>query len=681
MRVKPLVASNVQTEYFAFRGGLNQTTPALSVPAGSLIQVNNYEPDINGGYARTLGYERFDGRPRPSDATYELIAAAQASVDMAAVPAGTLVDIGAFTARFISVVTGGIAVANLSGTLVGGEAIDVGMTSYGVVDADPLLPVAITSAQEAQYLADAANAVRTQITQPGSGALPVRGIFFIQGSFYCIRDVGSAALMYRATTSGWAAVDLGEQVVFSNANAAAGVGTTLTQGGVSATIAKVILETGTFLSGTNTGRYILTARTGGNFAAGAATTNGAGTVTLGGAQTANALSIDGEYEFTTYNFGGRTSQNAIYGCNGIDRAFEFNGTVFAFINTGSTPDAPMYVAGHRNVLFLGIGSSVIASAPGLPFNYVAADGAAEIATGDDITGLLSLPGEALGIFGRNRVSQLLGDSVNNYNLQVISSDIGSVAHTAVVMGDAFMLDDRGVTSVSTSDRFGNFERSTLSRLVQPFVDSIRGNALAAHPVRQKNQYRVVTNDGQVLVMYLDDRGRPAFTPLAYDFTPTCVANYEDADGNERIFYGSSDGWVYEMGVGSSFDGDSYTSFAKIYYQNSRSPRVRKHYRRMVLELDAVLYAALSFTYELSYADNDVPVARTTAFESEGVGGNWDVSNWNQFFWDGRDVNTPSLSLEGTGINISLLFYSSTDLDQGHTLQSAILHYTPRRIQR
>ncbi len=680
MKVQPLANAPVQTEYFPFKGGLNQTTPALQVPAGSLLAVLNYEPDINGGYSRTLGYERFDGRARPSQGVYTLVAALAASTGMVAVPAGTTVTIGGFTAIFVAVVTGGIQVVNITGTLVGGEAISVGGTPYGNVDATPFLQVAVTTLQDATYRAAAANALRTLIAQPGSGSLAVRAIFFIAGSFYCIRDIGAAALLYRATTSGWTNVPLGEEVTFTNANVAAGVGTTLTQGGTTATITKVILQSGSFLSGVNTGRYIISGRVG-NFAGGAATTNGGGTVTLGGIQTAITLTAGGTYEVATYNFGGRVSQQAVYVCNGIDRAFEFNGTVVAPITTGSSPDAPAYIRGHRGYLWLAIGSSIIASSPGLPFNYVAADGAFELPVGDNITGLLSLPGQALGIFGRNSLSQLLGASAADFDLQIISSDTGAVPHTAVVMGDAFMLDDRGITSITATQAFGNFEKATLSRVAQPTVDALRGMVLAAHPVRQRNQYRVVRNDGQVLLMYIDDKGRPAFTPLQYSFTPTCVAVYEDADGNERIFYGSSDGWVYEIGVGSSFDGTAYQSFAKIYYQNSRSPRVRKRYRRMVLELDAVLYAQIAFTYELSYADSDVPAGRITDFTSEGAGGLWDIATWDQFFYDGRDVNTPSLSVEGTGINISLLFYSETDLDFGHTLQSAILHFTPRRLQR
>lgn len=63
-----------KTEYFPFKGGLDLETPALSLGKGSLIGCQNYECDIQGGYRRIDGYERFDGRVLPSEAKYHILA-------------------------------------------------------------------------------------------------------------------------------------------------------------------------------------------------------------------------------------------------------------------------------------------------------------------------------------------------------------------------------------------------------------------------------------------------------------------------------------------------------------------------------------------------------------------------------------------------------------------------------
>jgi len=56
---------SIATTYFPFAGGLNLETPPLSTRPGELLDVNNYECLINGGYRRIAGYEPFDGGSGP----------------------------------------------------------------------------------------------------------------------------------------------------------------------------------------------------------------------------------------------------------------------------------------------------------------------------------------------------------------------------------------------------------------------------------------------------------------------------------------------------------------------------------------------------------------------------------------------------------------------------------------
>lgn len=58
---------------FALQGGVDQTTPYLARVSGTLIQGLNYEPDMDGGYRKMRGFERFDGRPAPSEAVVTVL--------------------------------------------------------------------------------------------------------------------------------------------------------------------------------------------------------------------------------------------------------------------------------------------------------------------------------------------------------------------------------------------------------------------------------------------------------------------------------------------------------------------------------------------------------------------------------------------------------------------------------
>lgn len=58
--------------FFPLQGGLDLVSPALSMQPGKARACLNHEPDQR-GYRRIDGYERFDGRPKPSEASYVVL--------------------------------------------------------------------------------------------------------------------------------------------------------------------------------------------------------------------------------------------------------------------------------------------------------------------------------------------------------------------------------------------------------------------------------------------------------------------------------------------------------------------------------------------------------------------------------------------------------------------------------
>jgi hypothetical protein len=663
----------VQLDYFAFAGGINEVTPAIAVPAGQLFFGQNYVPDINGGYRLVGGYERFDGRPRPSEAVYRKLACTLSSTPAV----GAALTIGAETARFVQLVEGGMVVTDLSGEVTPGDVVSNG-SPIGVLNSNLNL-LAPTVKEDAEFNLAAGNVLRADIEAvPGSG--PVRGIWQYGGKVYAFRDDSTQGRMYESSSSGWTAISLGEEVPFENAAVGVVDNATLTQGSVTATVARVVVETGSLLSGVNTGRLILTGRAGGNFAAGAATAGAA--LDLTGAQTAIALSKEGDYVLANYNFYGQQATEKMYGCNGKDRAFEFDGTVFVPISTKAAQDKPAFILGHRRYLFVAQGSSVMFSSIGEPTRWVAAEGAGEVAVGDTITNLVSMPGEALGIICNNSSHALTGADPTTWSLQVIRSDTGGRRKTAVVMSDVFLLDDRGVISLKAADAYGNFLDAVLSRMVQFSINDMKRATIGAYPNRSKGLYVLLGNDGSAVVMGVAQGKVNGFTTLKYPINPVCVCSEENADGAERILVGAQDGFVYEIDRGSSFDGLPMEAYCKVFFSHSKAPRMRKRYRRAVLDIDSNGYSEISFIPEFSYGTIDIPTHRSQQLISNGLGGAWDVSLWDRFAYDGAEtVSQPNLSVEGTGVNIALLFYMRSALDAGHVLQGAMVHYTPRRLER
>lgn len=665
------------TEYFPFMGGLDLVSPALNIKAGELIGVQNYIPDLNGGYRLSGMYERYDGRTAPSSAVYQVVACVLTSTPAV----GATVTIGAATGLFAGAVAGGCILTGVSGTIPGNTSMTVSGSPVGTTAANVNL-VATTATQDAQYKNLAATVYRNLIAAP-AGSGPIRGVVQFGAVTYCFRDNvgGTAGQMYASSSSGWTLVDLGEEVAFTNANTSVNDGDVLTQGSINATIRRVIVETGTLASGTNTGRLVITGRTGGSFSAAAATSTGGGALTLSGAQTAQTLPAGGTYQFDIYNFSGQLTTSRLYGANGVGRAFEFDGTTFCYMRTGASVDTPRFVRGHKRYLYLAIGSSLLNSSLGNPYRYVTAEGASEIAVGDTVSGLEVLPGESLGILCRNSSYQLAGASPSSWTLQVIRSDVGAVAYSTQTMSDTYMFDDRGITSVKQSDLYGNFQTATLTRKVQPVINNARGKVIGSWVNRQRSLYNVLLNDGTAIVIGIQGESLFGVTMLKYAFTPNCVYSGEDSNGIERIFVGASDGMVYELDKGQSADGAAFEAYVRLAYNSAKSPRIRKRYRKMVLQMSSEGYTELNFSAELAYGRPDIsPLVTHQSFAQVG-GGLWGSVDWDTFYWDAQDIYEPEIPLSGSGENMSITFYKNNALDSGHVLQGGIVHYTPRRLQR
>ena len=63
----------VKHEFFELKGGLDLMTPQIGVKNGKCIDAQNFEPEIEGGYRRIDGFERYSGLTSPSAATYYII--------------------------------------------------------------------------------------------------------------------------------------------------------------------------------------------------------------------------------------------------------------------------------------------------------------------------------------------------------------------------------------------------------------------------------------------------------------------------------------------------------------------------------------------------------------------------------------------------------------------------------
>lgn len=669
------------TQYDAFQlaGGLDQLTPTLSLPAGACRRAVNFECSITGGYSRIGGYERYDGHARPSDAVYVVLTCTITG----AVAVGDTVTgaTSGATGKVIARTGSDVVITRQVGAFALAEVINVAaapqasITSMSGAVTDGLL--------DATYLNLAADDYRASIAAvPGSGS--IRGLCYYNGKLYAFRDNAgaTAAEMYVQSAAGWTLVSFNEEIAFSNANTSVAQGDTLTQGGVTATIARMVITTGTLASGVNTGRMIITTRGGGSFAAGAATSTGAGSLTLSGAQSAVTLQPGGRFRCVVGNFGAGAAAQAMYGADGVNRAFEFDGTYLVPIATGMATDTPKLIAVHKQHLFLTFGYSLQFSGIGSPFEWSPVVGAGEIGMLDDITNLTIMPGDqtsgALGVFTARDTSLLYGTGSSSFALTTFNSGAGAVLDTAQNLKQTYFLNDFGVTSLSASQDFGNFAPASLTQNIRPFMNARTPLAIASGINRAKGQYRVYFTDGTGVYLTIKGDEFIGAMPVEYTNPVACMCEGTDTTGRSTSFYGSTNGMVYELDVGTSFDGADINASMQFVFNATGSHRILKRYRKASLELSGGSYIGFDAGYALGYSSEDIGQGVNQTYAQYLRAGYWDTFIWDNFVWDGSEISPGELDITGTAENISFRISSLADYMAPFTLNTITTHYTPRR---
>lgn len=679
--MRKVQTAGVAYDTFALRGGLDQVTPTLSLAAGVARDSLNFEVSITGGYSRITGYERFDGRPAPSAALYSVVTVST----VAGVAVGNSIRNGASSATGVVIAIDGLNLVftKAVGTFALGDSLYVGASLIGTVTATTSF--APTAATQAQYAALASDVYRADITAvPGAG--PIRGVAFLNDTLYAWRNnAGNTAMaIYKSSSSGWTAVSLGWELGFNTGTGTAiAVGDTVSNlaGSATGVVARVVLTSGTTWGG-GSGRLVLSSVTGTWAAADQIRVGGVQRATAAGAQAAITLAPTGRVETVIANMGGADGKQRLYGADGVNRGFEFDGTTYVPITTGMALDKPEHVVVHKNYLFFSFKASVQNSSLASPFIWSAVLGTNEIVLPEDVTCFQSMPGNAdtaaLAIYTRNNTHILYGVQSGSWNMVPYDRGAGAAPYTSQTLNDAYVLDDRGVMALTTSRDYGNFDTSTLTLAIRPFTQARRRLAVASGLNREKSQYRVFYSDGYGLYMTIDDGRLRGSMPVLFPNAVTCWCEGESSTGVEVSYFGSSNGMVYRLDSGNDFDGVAVNERLQLNFNSQSNARVLKRYRRASLEISGSGYSSFEFGYRLGYesADIDQPAAGTYA--AAFTQANWDSLVWDNFFWDGRTLSPTEVECTGTAENISIVVTSSNRYNVPYTINSITLHYTPRR---
>jgi hypothetical protein len=672
----------VQYDLIRLSGGLDQVTPTLSLSPGVMRRSANFECSITGGYTRIAGYERFDGRPAPSAALYSVLTCALTGT----VAVGNTVTgyTSSATGEVIAVSGGDVVITRQTGTFLESEGLLVGASSVGTINA--ISNLVADGLLDATYKSLAADNYRSDIQAvPGSGH--VRGVVYYKGNVYAWRNNASdtALAMYKSSASGWTAITLGIELAFDGGTQEIVDGTTVVGhiSGATGIARRVIVSGGSWHGAPHaSGRIIFTSVTGTFLNNEHIDVGGTKYALVDGTQSQMTWLPSGRVQAVIANFGGGQDNQKLYFCDGKNRAFEFDGTYLVPVATAMSPDTPTCIAAHKQHLFLAFGHSLQFSSIGNPYVWDPVLGAGEIAMNDDITNLPQLPGDqssgALGIYTENETSILYGSSEADFKLSNFNNASGAMRYTAQNLDQTYALSQRGVMGMSTTLNFGNFLSNSMTMNIRPFIQARRHLATASVLNREKGQYRLFFSDGTGLYMTVANGKLIGSGPVQFPNPAMCCSDGSNADGAETSYFGSTNGFVYTLDAGTSFDGSNISANITLVYNSINSPRILKRYRRASVEMTGDSYAEFSFAYDLGYRTPELEQPADQIYGNDLRASYWDSFTWDNFAWDGRDISPSEVEVTGTAENIAIRISSVSKLFKPFTVNTIIVHYSMRR---
>ena len=676
-----------QHDVVQLTGGLDEISSSYAAAPGVLRQCLNFAVRTQGGYYRIPGYERFDGHFEPHKAMFlplEVILNQQTPISVGDVGTfgnitGTVCYIEPY-GRYVSLTK---TTSTFNTNFVPGPIVINGNT-VGIATG---LAVGLTAKDVAVSKAAAANIYRADIGPvPGTG--PIRGVIYYKDVAYAFRDnaAGTACDIYKSSPAGWVNVPLGKKVAFTDLKDDIHEGDLLEQGVVSARVERWVITAGDTTAGTASGYFVVGDIIGGSFASGPATVGLAAVdVTLSGAETQITLLPGGTYSFSIGNFTAYYDTERIYGADGVNDAFEFDGSTYVPLPV-DVPDKPKYAIVHANHLFLSVGSSIIHSALGNPYNFEVVNGAGEIGTGGVITGMLILPGNqgtaALQVTSRNSTWILYGTSSQDWRFVNYNVGVGAVDRTLQNLFSAFALDDKGIINMQQSLNYGNFDAATITYSIQRFIRDQQGHATCSDLSRANSQYRVFFDNGFAIYSTVTPQGVVGHGIIQYTDPALCCYNGEKSTGESVNLFGTASGMVMRNDVGSSFDGKPIPAYLNTNINAEKSPRMRKRFRRCNIEVLSEAYAQFNVSYSFEWASprivSHAMIAAPAALSGKAY---WDQAMWDTFYWDGKTTDSITVELNGTGENVQLMILLNEDYIESFTLPSVTFSFSERRSNR
>lgn len=310
---------------------------------------------------------------------------------------------------------------------------------------------------------------------------------------------------------------------------------------------------------------------------------------------------------TAANVGNKV-RSAVFNFNGDKKAFFVDGINAPAVFDTSTDNitfltsAPSDVIGAKHVavfqdaVFVAKGNKVTFSVPYDESDYSVANGAGTINVGSDITGLTVFR-DTLFVFSRDKIQRINGTSVADFVLNPVAESIGCIDGDTIqeVGGDVMFLGPDGLRLLSATERFNDFGLAVASSPIEK--DMLRlinqNQSFSSVVIRGKAQYRLfaysptlssTASEGLIATKF-SDQGAESVQWATTKGIKVSASDSSYVGSGEVVLFGNSDGYIYRMETGASFDGENIEAIYNSPFMPINDPQIRKTFYKLTLSVD------------------------------------------------------------------------------------------------
>ena len=394
----------------------------------------------------------------------------------------------------------------------------------------------------------------------------------------------------------------------------------------------------------------------------------------------------GRYKFDDYNFNNTTK---IIMVDDVNQAATYDGSTYTLLSATGAPADPASVAVFRDhMFFAGMSSNpqeMVFSAPFNEADFSAANGAGSIKVDENIVELKVFR-DALFIFGKDKIYQLQGTSIADWQVAPVTRTLGCADGFSVqeIGGDLLFLAPDGLRTIAATARIGDVELGTVSKPIQKRIQDIEFDNITSVIVRNKSQYRlfypktagVATSSNGILATLKRTQQGVGFEFADLKGMKPSAMDSGFISNVEYVIEGGYDGYVRRQESGDTFDGTNVVAVYRSPDLSLGDTGIRKLMQRVILnyEVEGTVSAQLRVRYDSD--DKDVP--QPTYFDISSPGGiaiyGSSSSTYGNAVYDSSGSPVFRRAIEGSGFLIAVRVNHNSS-DKAFTLHSYQLEFT------